>query len=136
MLMDWICFNVLRKGDEVEQHYSVLFKLARLCWRVSPGLAQWVNDVGEGLAYYRMRRWAHSQGDAKATGFLANGLIPGLIALDYRGRSDEWLWGYLADAFSIAGDHARRNANALKTDAEWRRAMNDHIMKGEHTTCA
>jgi hypothetical protein len=125
--MVWNCFNVLRKGNDVP------FKIARLCWRVSPGLAQWVNDVGEGLAYYRMRRWAHSHSEAKATGFLAVGLIPGLIALDYRGRSDEWLWGYLSDALSIAGHHSRLNEGKL-TDIELARLkkLMCELRKEEH----
>lgn len=96
-----------------QQRYGTLFWVARWCWRVSPGLAQWVNDVSEGLAYYRMRRWAHSHSDRKATGFLAVGLIPSLTELDYRGRSDEWLWGYLSDELSIHGDNARRRAGRL-----------------------
>jgi hypothetical protein len=92
-----------------------------------------VNDVGEGLAYYRMRRWAHSHSDRKATGFLANGLIPGLISIDYRGRSDEWLWGYLSDALSIAGHHSRLNAGKL-TEIELARLnkLMDELLKEEY----
>jgi len=111
----------------------VILKLAWLCWRVSPGLAQWAHDVGEGLAYYRMRRWAHSHSDQKATGFLAVGLIPGLIATDYRGRNDQWLWGYLSDALSIAGHHSRLNEGKL-TDIELARLnkLMDELLKEEH----
>lgn len=94
-----------------QQRYEILFKVARLCWRVSPKLAQWVNDVGEGLAYYRMRRWSHSHSEAKATGFMAVGVMPSLIASEYQVRDDQCLWWYLAQNLIRDGKYATNTAH-------------------------